>query len=166
MTLGMSLPVFTAFHVALSLIGIGSGLIVLLGLIANRLYPLLTGLFLLTTAATSVTGFLFPFHGITPGIKLGILSLVVLAVAVAALYLFHLSGAWRGVFAISAAISVYFNVFVLIVQSFEKVPALHALAPTQTEPPFKIAQLFALLAFIVLTIFAVKNFRGPAPKAA
>jgi hypothetical protein len=165
MTLGMSLPVFTAFHMALSLIGIGSGLIVLLGMIANRLYPLLTGLFLLTTIATSVTGFMFPFHGITPGIKLGILSLIALAVAAAALYLFHLAGAWRGIFAISAAIALYFNVFVLIVQSFEKVPALHALAPTNSEPPFKIAQLAALLVFILLTIFAVKNFCGPATKA-
>jgi hypothetical protein len=166
MTLGMSLSAFTAFHVALSLIGIGSGLVVLLGLIANRLYPLLTGLFLLTTVATSVTGFMFPFHGITPGIKLGILSMVALAVALAALYLFHLTGIWRGIFAISATIAVYFNVFVLIVQSFEKVPALHALAPTHSEPPFKIAQLVALLVFVVLTVFAVKNFRGPTAKAA
>ena len=154
MTLGMSLSTFTIFHVALSLIGIGSGLIVLFGLIAGRLYSLLTGVFLLTTVATSVTGFLFPFHGITPAIKLGVLSCIALAIALAALYLFHLAGAWRKTFVISACLSLYFNVFVLIVQLFRKVPAIHALAPTQTEPPFKLAQLVTLVAFVVLTVLA------------
>jgi hypothetical protein len=155
----MSLSAFTTFHVALSLIGIGSGLIVLLGLIAGRLYRLLTGIFLAFTVATSLTGFLFPFHGVTPAIKLGILSMVALAIALAALYLFHLAGHWRGTFVISAAIALYFNVFVLIVQSFEKVPALHALAPTQSEPPFKFAQIVTLVAFVVLTVLA---YRPPA----
>jgi hypothetical protein len=160
MTLGMSLSTFTTFHVAISLIGIGSGIVFLFGLIAGRLYPLLTGLFLLTTIATSVTGFLFPFHGITPGIVVGILSLIVLALALLALYGRGLAGGWRTAFVISSCIALYFNVFVLIVQSFQKVPALHVLAPTQSEAPFKIAQLINLILFLVLTALAVRRFRG------
>jgi hypothetical protein len=160
MTLGMSLSLFTQVHVALSLIGIGTGLLVVFGLISGRLLRFWTGLFLLTTVLTSVTGFLFPFKGITPGIVVGILSMVLLALAIAALYLFHLAGGWRTTFAITAAISLYLNVFVLIVQLFEKVPALHALAPTQSEPPFKIAQLLALALFVVLTVVATRGFRN------
>jgi hypothetical protein len=166
MTLGLSLSAFTTFHVYLSLIGIGSGLVVLLGLIGGRLFPLLTGLFLATTIATSVTGFLFPFHGITPAIKLGILSMAVLAVALAARYLLHLAGIWRTTFVITSALALYLNCFVLVIQTFLKIPAVHALAPTQTEPPFKIAQLAVLILFIVLTILAVRGFRRPAPSAA
>jgi hypothetical protein len=165
MILGMSLSAYITFHVALSLIGIATGVIVLFGLIAGRLYSLLTGVFLFTTVATSVTGFFFPFHVITPGIKLGILSLVALAVALAALYAFHLAGPWRGVFVITSCIALYFNVFVLIVQLFEKVPAIHALAPTQTEPAFKIAQMLTLLVFLVLTVLAFRNFRRAAASA-
>jgi hypothetical protein len=160
MTLGMSLSLFTQVHVALSLIGIGTGLLVVFGLISGRLLRFWTGLFLLTTVLTCVTGFLFPFKGITPGIVVGILSMVLLALAIAALYLFHLAGGWRTTFAITAAISLYLNVFVLIVQLFEKVPALHALAPTQSEPPFKIAQLLALALFVVLTVVATRGFRN------
>jgi hypothetical protein len=164
MTLGMSLPAFTIFHVFLSLVGIASGLVILFAmLLAGRLPRIVNSLFLLTTVLTSVTGFLFPFKGITPGIVLGILSLIALAVAIAALYLFHLAGAWRTTFAISAAIALYFNCFVLIAQLFAKVPALHALAPTATETPFKIAQLSLLLVFIVLTTLAAKKFRASAP---
>jgi len=161
MTLGMSLSAFTTFHVYLSLIGIGSGLVVLLGLIGGRLFPLVTALFLATTIATSVTGFLFPFHGITPAIKLGIISMVVLAVALAARYLLGLAGRWRTTFVIASALALYLNCFVLVVQTFLKIPAVHALAPTQTEPPFKIAQLAVLILFIVLTILAVRGFRRP-----
>jgi hypothetical protein len=163
MTLGMSLSAFTTFHVALSLIGIGSGLIVLFGLIGGRLYSLLTGVFLLTTVATSVTGFLFPFHGVTPAIKLGIISMVVLAVALAARYLLRLAGIWRTTFVITSALALYLNCFVLVVQTFLKIPAIHALAPTQTEPPFKIAQATLLVIFIALTILAVRGFRRSAP---
>jgi hypothetical protein len=159
MTLGLSLSAFTIFHVALSLIGIGAGLVVLLGLIAGRLYPLVTGLFLAATVATSVTGFLFPFHGVTPAIKLGIISMVVLAASLAARYLLHLAGIWRTTFVITSAIALYLNCFVLVVQLFLKIPAIHALAPTQTEPPFKIAQATLLVVFIVLTVLAVKGFR-------
>jgi len=150
MILGMSLSTFTAMHVAISLIGIGTGLIVLFGLISGQLLHFWNGLFLLTTVLTSVTGFLFPFKGVTPGIKIGIVSLVMLAVAIAALYLFHLAGAGRTTF--------------VIVQLFEKVPALHALAPTQSEPPFQIAQVVVLVIFLVLTVIAARKFRS-APSA-
>ena len=164
MILGMSLSTFTTVHVAISLIGIGTGLIVLFGLISGQLLHFWNGLFLLTTVLTSVTGFLFPFKGVTPGIKIGIVSLVMLAVAIAALYLFHLAGAGRTTFVITAAISLYLNVFILIVQLFEKVPALHALAPTQSEPPFQIAQVVVLVIFLVLTVIAARKFRS-APSA-
>jgi hypothetical protein len=154
---------FTIFHVALSLIGIGAGLIVWFGLLTSKRLNAWTVLFLAATAATSVTGFLFPFHGFTPAIGVGIISLVLLAVAIIARYALHLAGLWRGVYVVSAMMALYLNVFVLIVQSFQKVPALKALAPTQSEPPFKLTQLFALVLFIVLTIVAAIKFRvGPA----
>jgi hypothetical protein len=165
MTLGMSISTFTVFHVVISLIAVGTGLIVLFGLIAGRLLPLLTGVFLATTVATSVTGFMFPFKGITPGIKLGIVSMVVLAAALAARYLLHLAGTWRATFVISSAIALYLNVLVLIVQMFLKLPALHALAPTQTEPAFKIVQTTSIVVFLVLTVLALRGFRN-APSAA
>jgi hypothetical protein len=160
MILGMSLATFTALHVAISLISIGSGFIVVLGMIASRQLPIVTTTFMLSTALTSLTGFLFPFKGVTPGIVLGVLSIVTLAIATIARYARHLGGAWRGTWVITAAIALYFNFFVLIVQSFEKVPALHALAPTQTEVPFKIAQLLTLLVFIAITTLAYRRFRA------
>jgi len=162
MILGMSLHTFTQFHVALSLIAILSGLVVLLGMLASFRLNTLTALFLITTVLTSLTGFLFPFHGVTPGVVVGILSLIVLLAAILARYAFHLSGGWRATYVVCSVIALWFNVFVFIVQSFEKVPALHALAPTQTESPFKIAQIVVLLTFIVLGIRAVKKFH-PAP---
>jgi hypothetical protein len=133
MVLGMSLATYTAVHVIISLIGIASGFIVLFGLLTGRLFGLWNSLFLITTVLTSVTGFGFPNTKVTPGIVLGVLSLIALAIAIFALYARHLSGAWRRTYAITAMIALYFNVFVLIAQLFEKVPAFHALAPTQTE---------------------------------
>ena len=162
MTLGMSLATFTALHVAISLIGIGSGLIVVLGMISSRRLPVMTTTFMVTTALTSITGFMFPFIGVTPAVVLGILSLITLAIAALARYARHLGGRWRGTWVITAAVALYFNIFVLIVQSFRKIPALHALAPTQTEGPFKIAQLFFLVVFIAITVLAYRGFRsGP-----
>ena len=160
MTLGMSLETFTLVHVAISLIAIVSGLIVLFGMIGGRQLSTLHGLFLITTLLTSVTGFGFPIHGVTPAIVLGILSLIVLAVAILARYARHLAGGWRRTYVITASVALYFNCFVLIVQSFRQVPALHALAPTQKEPPFAVAQLVLLVLFIALTITAVKKFRS------
>ena len=150
----------TFVHVLLSLIGIFSGLVVAFGLIAGKQRDGWTALFLTTTVATSLTGFLFPISKVTPGIVVGILSLIVLAVAILARYTLRLAGAWRKAYVITAMIALYFNCFVLVVQSFEKVPALNALAPTQSEPPFAIAQGVVLVLFIAMTVLAVKNFRA------
>jgi hypothetical protein len=154
----MSLRTFTLLHVLLSIVGIASGFVVLFGFLRNKRLDRWTPVFLATTALTSVTGFLFPFAGVTPGIKLGIISLLVLAVTVVTRYPLHL--AWRKTFVITASTALYLNVFVLVVQSFEKIPFLGKLAPTQKESPFAIAQLAVLGMFILLTIMAVRKFRA------
>jgi hypothetical protein len=146
-------------HVIISLIGIASGLIVLAGLLRGQLLTMWNGLFLITTVLTSVTGFGFPYTKLTPGIILGILSLIVLAIAIFALYGRRLNGSWRRTYVITAMIALYFNVFVLVAQIFEHVPAFHALAPTQTKGPFKIAQLLLLVVFAVLTGAAARRSR-------
>jgi hypothetical protein len=151
---------FTQVHVALSLIGIVSGFVVAFGLLAAKRLDSWTAFFLISTVATSVTGFFFPFHGFTPAIGVGIVSLVVLAVAIFARYTRQLTGAWRWIYVVAAMIALYLNVFVLIVQLFQKVPALKALAPTQSETPFLVAQLVAFAFFVVLTIFAAIGFRN------
>ena len=158
MMLGMSLQTFTLAHVLISLIGIGSGFVVMYGLISGKPLNGITTIFLVTTVLTSVTGFMFPFEHLLPSHIVGTISLVILAIAIPARYTFHLAGIWRSVYVIGSAIALYLNVFVLIVQSFLKVPALHAMAPTQKEPPFLIAQLSVLVIFVVLTIFATVKF--------
>src|SRR5882724_12667442 len=135
---------FTAIHVVISLIGIVSGLVVMFGMVARKLFDRWTAVFLASTVATSVTGFFFPFHGFTPAIAVGIISLLVLAVTILARYVLHLAGAGRWIYVITAMVAQYLNVFVLIVQLFQKVPALKALAPTQSEPPFLVTQLVVL----------------------
>jgi hypothetical protein len=157
MILGMT--TFTFVHVAISLVGILSGLVVVFGLITGKRLDGWTALFLVTTVATSVTGFMFPYHGFTPGIGVGIISLVVLGIAILARYTRHLAGGWRRTFVISAVIALYLNVFVLVVQLFEKVPSLHALAPKGSEPPFAITQVIVIVIFIALGIAAAKGFR-------
>jgi hypothetical protein len=148
----------TLVHVVLSLFGILSGLVVLYGLLtANRMNGW-TMIFLVTTVATSVTGFGFPFHGVTPAIIVGIFSLIVLLAAIVARYAFHLAGSWRWIYVIGSIVALYFNVFVLVAQSFLKIPALHALAPKGSEPPFAIAQGIVLLLFVVAGTLAVKRF--------
>ena len=154
------LEVFTLFHVILSLVGIVSGFVVVFGLIGSKRLDGWTAWFVWTTAATSLTGFLFPFHEFLPSHGVGIVSLIVLVLAIAARYLYHLAGAWRRTYAITAVIALYLNFFVLIVQLFRKVPALETLAPTQSEPPFQIAQLVALLFFAWLGFRAAVKFRG------
>ena len=161
MILGMSVGAFTLLHVVITLVAIGSGLIVVGGMFASHKLPLTTALFLLTTALTSVTGFLFPIHGLTPALSVGILACVVLAIALFALYKEHLLGAWRWIYVITAVASLYLNVFVLVVQSFVKVSALNALAPTQTEPPFAITQAAVLAIFILISLIAAIKFRPP-----
>jgi hypothetical protein len=162
MMLGMSLSTFTTVHVIISLVGIVSGLIVIFGMLSAKRLNGWTALFLLTTILTSVTGFGFPFTHVTPGIIVGIISLVVLAITLLARYSFHMVGAWRWIYVVTAMIAEYLNVFVLVAQSFQKVPALHAMAPTQSEPPFLVAQLVVMALLIVLTIFAVKKFHPEA----
>lgn len=160
MILGMSLATYTTVHVIISLVGIASGFIVLFGLLRGALFSRWNSLFLITTVLTSITGFGFPNTKVTPGIILGVLSLIVLAIAGLALYARHLNGAWRRTYVITAMIALYFNVFVLVAQLFEHVPAIHALAPTQTEAPFKIAQLLLLILFIAFITAAARKFRA------
>ncbi len=165
MILGMSTATYTFLHVLISLVGIGSGLIVMFGLLTRKRLNGVTAVFLATTVLTSVTGFGFPFDHLLPSHIIGIISLVVLAVAIAARYMFHPAGIWRGIYVVGVAIALYLNVFVLIAQLFLKVPALKALAPTGKEPPFLVAQLCVMAIFIVLTIVAAKKFHVEARTA-
>ena len=158
MVLGMSLSAFTQFHVALSLIGIATGFVVLFGMWSARRMEGWTAVFLATTVATSVTGFLFPFKAIGPPHVFGVISLVLLAFAVLGYYTYRLVGRWRRIYVIGAVVSLYLNVFVGVVQAFLKIPALHALAPQGREPPFAIAQGLVFLAFVAFGYRAMKRF--------
>jgi hypothetical protein len=159
MILGLSLAQFTFLHVALSLIGIGAGFFVMFGLLKSIELRLLTALFFLSTIGTSLTGFLFPNKTVTPGIVLGVLSMIVLILALFAQHGKKLAGVWRGVYVVSVCLAFYFNMFVLVAQAFAKVPALKAAAPTMASPAFGLAQLALLLIFVLLTIRAVKRYR-------
>lgn len=154
------LAAFTLFHVALSLVGIFTGFVVIFALLSAKYSNGWIATFLVTTAATSVTGFLFPFHRFLPSHAVGIVSLLVLAVTIPALYVFHLAGHWRWTYVIGPVIALYLNVFVLIAQFFMKIPALKALAPTQSESPFLGTQVVVMLIFIVLGFLVAK--RSPA----
>jgi hypothetical protein len=146
------------FHVVVSLVGIVSGLLVAYGLVTGRPLPAWTALFLVTTILTSATGFPLAPYGFDPPRALGIISLVLLALAVLALYGLRLAGPWRWIYVVTATAALYFNVFVGIVQAFGKLAPLQALAPTQTEAPFVAAQLVALVAFVVVGWWAVRRF--------
>src|SRR5271168_2782948 len=159
MILGMTTATFTLVHVLLSLVGIAAGLLVVYGMLRGKRFDGATVVFLTTTVLTSLTGFLFPVEHILPSHVLGVISIVALAIALAARYGLHLSGAWRAIYVVCAFLALYLNVFVLVAQIFMKVPAAHALAPTQKEPPFLVAQLVVMAIFVVLGIFAVKKFR-------
>jgi len=154
----MILQSYTIIHTLISLIAIFTGLVVLLGMLGGKRLDGWTKWFLITAVATTVTGFFFPFHGFTPAIGLGIISLPFLALTIFARYSKHLTGAWRWIYVIGAVICLYFNLFVLVVQLFEKVPALHAMAPTQTESPFKLTQVCVLVVSAVLALIAVIRF--------
>ena len=156
--LGLSRPVFTLVHIAISLIGMAAGFGVLYGLIASRDSASWTKMFLVFTVLTSVTGYFFPFEHVLPSHVVGAISLAILAVAIAALYVFHLAGAWRWIYVVGAVVALYLNTFVLVVQTFIKNPALKELAPTQTEPPFVITQALLLLTFVVLGVIAVRRY--------
>ena len=162
MVWGMTLETFTVVHVVLSVVGIGAGLVVLVGLIAGRYLGVWTTLFLAATVLTCVTGFGFPVAHVLPSHIVGVVCLLVLVLASVALYARGLRGAWRAIYVVSAGLALYLNVFVGVVQAFLNVPALHALAPQQTEGPFVAAQLLVLALFILLTIAAVRRFGGAA----
>jgi hypothetical protein len=158
MILGMTLPIFTMTHVVISLIAITSGLIVVGGLLAGNRLPITTLIFLVTTLATTLGGFLFPFSGFTPAIGVGIVSTVVLVFTIAARYAFRLRGSWRWIYVGGAVLSVYLNFFVAVVQSFQKIPAFNLYAPTGSEPPFAITQGIVLLGFVVLGLVSLRRF--------
>lgn len=161
----MTLHIYTVIHTLISLVAIFTGLIVVFGMIGGKRLDGWTKWFLITAVLTTVTGFFFPFHGFTPAIGLGIVSLPFLALTIFARCSKQLAGAWRWIYVIGAVICLYLNLFVLVVQLFEKVPALHAMAPTQTESPFKLTQLAVLIVSILLGIVAVVRFR-PEPRVA
>ena len=162
----MILHIYTIIHTLISLVAIFTGIVVLFGMLAGNRLDCWTKWFLTTAVLTTVTGFFFPFHGFTPAIGLGIISLPFLAITIFARCSKHLAGAWRWIYVIGAVICLYFNLFVLVVQLFEKVPALHAMAPTQTESPFKLTQLVVLIVSTVLAIVAVIRFRPEPARAA
>src|ERR1700738_1462600 len=161
MILGMSLSVFTTVHVIISLIAIVAGIIVMFGLLGSNPMPGLTGIFLLFTILTSATGFLFPFEKLLPSHMIGILSLVLLAIACIALYVMKLSGSWRWIYVVTALLSLYFNVFVLVIQSFLKIPPLTAVAPGNppSGPVFAVVQGIVLIFFVLMIIGAWRRFR-------
>jgi hypothetical protein len=176
MILGMSLATFTQLHVIISLIAVVSGLLAAVGMLSARRMPGTTALFLIMTVLTSVTGFMFDtpaeaprvIGSLDPAKVIGLISLVVLALALLALYAYKLAGAWRGAYVICAAVALYLNCFVLVVQSFQKISFVHSLAPTQKEPPFAVAQGVLLIVFIGLGVAAFRKFRPmrQAPTAA
>jgi len=161
MVLGMSLATFTLVHVIISLIAIVAGVVAMFGMLGSNRMPGMTAIFLLTTILTNATGFLFPFEGFKPSYVIAGLSLVLLAIACLALYGMKLSGAWRWIYAVTALLSLYFNVFVLVIQSFLKIPALTALAPGNppSGPVFGVVQGIVLLFFVLMIIGAVRRFR-------
>src|SRR5216117_2048788 len=161
----MILQIYTIIHTLISLVAIVTGIVVVFGMLAGNRLEGWTKWFLITAVATTITGFFFPLHGFTPAIGLGIISLPFLALTIFARYPKRFAGPWRWIYVIGAVICLYFNLFVLVVQSFKKVPALHAIAPTQTESPFKLTQLAVLIVSILLAIIATIRFH-PEPRVA
>ena len=166
MILGMSTSAFTLFHVALSLVGIVAGVVVAAAMLGSKTANGWTALFLATTVLTSVTGFLFPSDKVLPSHIVGVISLLVLIIAIAALYGYRLARSWRWIYVVSALVALYLNVFVLVAQAFLKVAVLNALAPTQSDPGFIIAQLIVMAIFVVLGIRTVKRFHPEANASA
>ena len=167
MVLGMSLATFTMVHVIISVIGIVSGIIVMFAMLGSHRLSGLTVIFLLSTVLTSATGFLFPFTQLLPSHMIGIISLVLLAIACIALYAMRLAGPWRWIYVVTALVSLYLNVFVLVIQSFLKIPVLHALAPSvpPSEPPVAVIQGLVLLFFVIVLVGASRRFRPAASLA-
>jgi hypothetical protein len=166
MILGMSTSAFTLLHVVLSLIGIVAGMVVAAAMLGSKIASGWTALFLATTVLTSATGFLFPSDRVLPSHIVGVISLLVLIIAIAALYGYRLARSWRWIYVVSALVALYLNVFVLVAQGFQKVAVLNALAPTQSDPGFIIAQLIVMAIFVVLGIRAAKRFHPEANASA
>ncbi len=156
----IDLTVLTWIHTVLSLVALAAGLVVIRDLLVSRPSAGLTALYLVTAVATSATGFLFPFEKFLPSHWVGVISLVVLLLAILGRYAFYYAGPWRWIYAICIVASVYFDMFVAVAQAFIKIPPLHALAPTQSEPPFALTQLAVLALFVVAAIAAAVRFRG------
>jgi hypothetical protein len=160
----MSVGAFTLLHVAISLVAIASGFyVVIIGLLSARLLPVFNGIFLTTTLATSVTGFLFPFKGFTPAIGVGLLSLALLSTAFIALFRHAWRNSWRWIYVVSVVGALYLNAFVAVVQAFQKIPSLNALAPTGTEPAFIVAQSLLLATFGFLGLISLRRFHPTNP---
>jgi hypothetical protein len=159
MVLGMPIPTFTIVHVLISLVGILTGVVAVIGMCTNRSLPAWTAIFLVTTVLTSLTGFLFPLKAIGPPHIVGAISLLLFVPCLLGLYTFRLAGKWRWIYVVTAVTALYLNVFVGVVQAFQKIGFLHALAPKGSEPPFAIAQGLVLLLFIVLAVVAARKFR-------
>jgi hypothetical protein len=164
--MSLGLTIFTLVHVVISLTGILSGLVVAYGFLTAKRLDRWTATFLVSTVLTSVTGFFFPFHQLLPSHIVGVISLVILVVAIFARYGRNLAGGWRPTYVVASMIALYLNVFVLVVQLFQKVPALKAMAPTQSEPPFVVTQVAVLALFVMLSVFAAIRFRGEQLRAA
>lgn len=154
----MMLTAYTIVHTIISLVGVLSGLFLLYGMLTSKPSDFWTATFFTSQVATDLTGFAFPFHGLKPSYVVGVISLVLLLLAIYALYSRHLAGAWRKVYVVAAVMALYLDVFVTIVQSFLKIPFLHDMAPTQTEPPFKLTQLVVLVIFVGLGVAATIEF--------
>jgi hypothetical protein len=162
MILGLfSLSAYTIMHVIISLVGIATGFVVMAGMLKGQRLDTWTFWFLLFTLLTSITGYGFPFDHVLPSHIVGAISLVALVIAIVARYAFNHSGAWRWIYVVTALLAQWFNVFVLVAQGFLKVPALQALAPTQSEPPFLIAQTVVMILFIITGIAALRKFHPP-----
>jgi hypothetical protein len=162
MILGMSTSAFTLFHVAISLVAIVTGIVVAVTMLGSKATDGWTAVFLATTVLTSITGFMFPTDKVLPSQIVGAISLVVLVIAIVALYGYRLARSWRWIYVVSALTALYLNVFVLVVQAFLKVAILKALAPTQSDPGFIAAQVIVMAVFVVLGIMAVRRFHPEA----
>ena len=158
MVLTMNLSTFTAIHTALSVIALLSGVVVLIGLLRSQRCPLVTLLYFVTAIATSATGFGFPNTTFTPAEVVGVISLVLLGIAVLARYSYAFAGSARWLYVLGVTLSLYFLFFVLVAQAFSKIAALRVFAPTQSEPPFAIAQGVLLLVFVAITVATVRKF--------
>jgi hypothetical protein len=149
----------TLFHVIVSLIAIAAGIVLAHGLITRKRYDRWTLIFMVTTAVTVLTGFVFPYNGFTPGIGVGIICVLIFIPTALARYRFAMAGIWRPIFVVGALALFYFNCLVFVVQSFQKIPPLNALAPTGGEPIIGAVQAVVFIAFLIVGFFSIRRFR-------